>query len=116
MESINIVLTAETIQAGMQKHMDDMFTLGNYNHPVKKILDAMFSEYNNKDLEVLAKLRAVVKDAVLTKLDSPEFQLLIQQAIASEVAKKAAAKRWENHRKQKAEREKIESQPGYYDE
>lgn len=89
MESINIVLTKETIEAGFQKHLDDLFTKDNYNHPIKKILDTLFGTYQNDSPETRDILKAMVIKAAQTKMDTPEFQLMVQQAIANEVAKKA---------------------------
>lgn len=89
MESINIVLTAETIQAGLDHHLANLFKMDSYNHPVRSMLEKLFSSYEKDEPEARAKLKEVVKQAVLTKMDTPEFQLMVQQAIANEVAKKA---------------------------
>lgn len=83
--SINIKIEQETIENAFQKSLDDMLAPGNYNNPVKRVLDNMLGYSGLMTNEIGKQIQEFVK----VSLELPAFQARLGEAIAKEMAKRA---------------------------
>ena len=82
---ITIEIKDEQIQNAFQLSLDEMLKPGNYNNPVKRVLDDILGYSGLKTSEIGNKIREFVS----TQLTSEPFQALLGKAIAEEMARRA---------------------------
>ena len=82
---LNLTVSDEQLQTAFQKSLDDMLKPGNYNNPIKQVLDSMLG-YSGEMKGILGEqIKAYLENALKT----PEFQQMLGKAIAEEMARRA---------------------------
>jgi hypothetical protein len=82
---ITINIQDEQIQQAFNKSVNDMLVPGNYNNPVKTVLDNLLGYSGAMKGEVGEQIKLFVE----TQLKSESFQTLLGKAIAEEMARRA---------------------------
>jgi hypothetical protein len=78
-------VTDEQLQHAFDKTLDDILKPGNYNNPVKTVLDNMLG-YSGA---MKGEIGKQIQEFVTTSLSMPSFQAKLGQAIADEMARRA---------------------------
>lgn len=94
-QGVSILLPLEALQKAFQDHMTALITSkSQYDNPVKKTIDNMFSSYNATDAnkELKAHFDALIASQMKTYMATPSFQLQLGQAMAEEMARRAVDK------------------------
>ena len=83
--ALTLTVTDEQLQESFQKTLDEMLAPGNYNNPVKRVLDNLLGYSGTMKGEIGKQ----IQDFLSTSMQTPEFQAILGQAIATEMAKRA---------------------------
>lgn len=84
---LNLIVSDEQLQTAFQKTLDDMLKPGNYNNPVKQILDSMLGYSGEMKGKMGEEIKAYLEDV----MQKPDFQQMLGKAIAEEMARKAVS-------------------------
>lgn len=84
-QGITIEITHEQLKETFQASMNAMMDKNQYDNPVKRILSDKFGYSGNMKGVIGEKVQAFLD----TQMDSPEFQAILGQAIANEMAIRA---------------------------
>lgn len=84
---ITLNISDETLKAAFDKHLEKLFTPGDYNNPVKSVIDSIFG-WNSKEVELKAELDKQIKQFMIEYMASPKFGEDLGKAIAGEMAKR----------------------------
>jgi hypothetical protein len=83
--AITLVISDDQLQNAFEKSMDEMLKPGNYNNPVKTVLDNILGYSGQMKGEVGKQ----IQEFVTNSLSMPLFQAKLGQAIADEMARRA---------------------------
>lgn len=82
---IQLNISEETVKESFQKTLNQILEAGNYNNPVKRILDDMLGYSNITNSEMGKQIKEYADNA----LKMPSFQAQLGKAIADEMARRA---------------------------
>lgn len=83
--ALTLTVTDEQLQESFQRTLNEMLAPGNYNNPVKRVLDNLLG-YSGT---MKGEMGEQITNFLSTSMQSPEFQTILGQAIATEMAKRA---------------------------
>ena len=83
--ALTLTVTDEQLQSAFQQSLDDMLSPGKYGNPVKAILDSLLG-YGGS---MKGEMGEQINNFLSTSVQSTEFQAILGQAIATEMAKRA---------------------------
>lgn len=84
---LNLTISDEQLQTAFQKSLDDMLKPGNYNNPIKQVLDSMLGYSGDMKGKLGEQIKAYLEDAMQTS----DFQQMLGKSIADEMARRAVA-------------------------
>lgn len=84
--AINISLPNEVLQEAINNHLIKLFTSGQYDNPITKIIENQFGYNWNKNPE----LTKVVMENVDKFIQSEDFTKFVGEAFAKEIARREA--------------------------
>lgn len=98
---ITITIEPTAVQAAMQKHLDNLLTGEQYRNPIASYIDELMGRtYSSKDPSPYRQqLNDMVNNMVEGHMKTPEFQLQLGNAIATQMAIKAVEAMEEKKRK-----------------
>lgn len=82
---LSLAISFDQIQAAFQSHLDKLLEAGTYNNPVRDVMDKLLG-YSGSMRGELAKH---IEDHFKAIMDTPQFQLMLGQALANEMARRA---------------------------
>lgn len=83
--ALTIEITDDKIQVAFEQTLNEMLAPGNYNNPVKRVLDDLLGYGGSMRGELGGQINNFLK----TCMETPEFNAQLGQAIADEMAKRA---------------------------
>lgn len=94
-DGLSILIANGLVQEAFQNYMTAILAdKSQYNNPVKKLIETIFSGYNAPEgsKEVKAEFDKLVFNQMKTYMTTPSFHLQLGQAMAEEMAKRAVDK------------------------
>lgn len=94
-DGMSVLMSNELVQKAFQDFMNALLSdKSQYNNPVKKVIENMFSSYNATEAnkEVKKAFDDMVSNQMRAYMSTPSFQLQLGQAMAEEMARRAVDK------------------------
>jgi hypothetical protein len=81
---INLTITEQQLQASFEKSLEQMLSAGNYNNPVKALLEDMLP----RSYKIDTPIGVQIKNYILELVEDQNFKLEIRRAAAQIFAEK----------------------------
>lgn len=82
---LQLNITDESLQTAFQSHLDSLLTTGNYDNPVKRVMNDLLGYSGLMKGELSTKIKLFMEQ----QIETPEFQAILGKSIADEMAKRA---------------------------